>query len=199
MLRIKVGQMPGRLSEVVFEQGQRAIELFELAGVEISNHEIRLDGNKIDKDTRIEGGNLLVAMKMIKGNTEAVTQREVYVSELSVEEIENITSCVMPTTLEKEQVTDIGSDMVMVLDFVLEKDIFNSIYTLKEAQEEVEDFIFEPITRPDDVEEVKVNTCNNTYIMNKLNELRDRRNFYWSQYKEVNVQVELLEDIVEHM
>ena len=68
MLKIKVGMMPGKLVEVVVEEGATAREIFDIAGVELSNHEIRLDGEKIDLDRTIYNGSLLVAMKMIKGN-----------------------------------------------------------------------------------------------------------------------------------
>lgn len=72
MLKIKVGMMPGKLVEVVVEQGSTAREIFEIADVELSNHEIRLDGEKIDLDRTIHNGNLLVAMKMIKGNMPSI-------------------------------------------------------------------------------------------------------------------------------
>lgn len=72
MMKIKVGMMPGKLVEVVVEQGTTAREIFEVAGVELSNHEIRLDGEKIDLDKTIHNGNLLVAMKMIKGNMPSI-------------------------------------------------------------------------------------------------------------------------------
>ena len=72
MLKIKVGMMPGKLIEVVTNEGATAREIFETAGVELSNHEIRLDGEKIDLDRTIHNGNLLVAMKMIKGNMPSI-------------------------------------------------------------------------------------------------------------------------------
>ena len=72
MLNLKVGVMPGKLVEVVVEEGTSAREVFSVAGVEIANHEIRLDGNKIDLDTKVNSGNLLVAMKMIKGNMPSI-------------------------------------------------------------------------------------------------------------------------------
>ena len=192
---IKVGQMPGKLVEVTYQEGQRAIELFGLAGVELANHEIRLDGNKISADDRIEGGNLLVAMKMIKGNVEA------YVSEYSTKEIEFLTGCVMPTVIDKNQVTEITSDMVMVRDYVLDKEVFDSIYELKEIEETVVEEVVEAN------EEVVSDVCgseghvckcnkNTDYIVNKLNELKDRADFYWSQYKEIDIQVKLLEEIL---
>lgn len=71
-MKIKVGMMPGKLVEVVVEQGSTAREIFNIADVELSNHEVRLDGEKIDLDKTINNGNLLVAMKMIKGNMPSI-------------------------------------------------------------------------------------------------------------------------------
>ena len=68
MLKIKVGMMPGKLVEVITNKGMTAREIFDIAEVELSNHEVRLDGEKIDLDKAIHNGSLLVAMKMIKGN-----------------------------------------------------------------------------------------------------------------------------------
>ena len=68
MLKIKVGMMPGKLVEIVTNEGATAREIFETAGVELSNHEIRLDGEKIDLDRTINEGRLLVGMRLIKGN-----------------------------------------------------------------------------------------------------------------------------------
>ena len=192
---LKVGQMPGRLTEIIVEEGLTAREAFGRVNVEIANHEIRLDGNKIDLDTIVSGGNLLVAMKMIKGNVEA------YVSEYSTKEIEFLTGCVMPTVIDKNQVTEITSDMVMILDYVLDKEVFDSVYELKEIEETVVEEVVEAN------EEVVSDVCgseghvckcnkNTDYIVNKLNELKDRADFYWSQYKEIDIQVKLLEEIL---
>ena len=71
-MNLKVGVMPGRLVEVAVEEGTSAREIFKIAEVEVSNHEVRLDGNKIDIDDEVNGGNLLVAMKMIKGNAKTI-------------------------------------------------------------------------------------------------------------------------------
>lgn len=72
MFTVKVGVMPGRLSEVVVPEGISAREIFNLAEVTVSNHEVRLDGNVIDIDTQIQEGKLLVAMKQIKGNANTI-------------------------------------------------------------------------------------------------------------------------------
>ena len=68
MKTIKVGIMPGKLTEIVLQGEMTAREIFNLAEIEISNHEIRLDGEQISLDDTVREGNLLVAMKMIKGN-----------------------------------------------------------------------------------------------------------------------------------
>ena len=67
MKTIKVGIMPGKLTEIVLQGEMTAREIFNLAEIEISNHEIRLDGEKISLDDTVKEGNLLVALKMIKG------------------------------------------------------------------------------------------------------------------------------------
>ena len=58
-MRIKVGMMPGRLTEVEVNEGLTAREIFARANVELSNHEVRLDGDKIELDTVINNGGLL--------------------------------------------------------------------------------------------------------------------------------------------
>lgn len=67
-LEIRIGLMPGKLSTIIVEKGTSAKRCFEIAGIELSNHEIRLDGEKIDPDKGIENGSLLCGMKLIKGN-----------------------------------------------------------------------------------------------------------------------------------
>mgnify|MGYP003530212901 FL=1 len=67
----KVGLMPGRLVEILAEDGMTVAQRFELAGVSVpSGYEVRADGEKVElSDTRV--ANLLVASKMIKGNCES--------------------------------------------------------------------------------------------------------------------------------
>lgn len=68
MLNLKVGVMPGKLTEVVVDEGAKVSEIFALADIDASNHELRLDGNKVNATDSVQEGRLLVAMKMIKGN-----------------------------------------------------------------------------------------------------------------------------------
>ena len=65
---LKVGVMPGKLTEIVLLPNTTAFEAFDIAEIDVTGYELRLDGEKIDGDCTVNGGNLLVAMKKIKGN-----------------------------------------------------------------------------------------------------------------------------------
>ena len=69
MLNIKVGVMPGKLVEVVAEEGTKVRDIFTLAEIDIEGYELRLDGEKVKEYDEVQSGNLLVAMKKIKGNS----------------------------------------------------------------------------------------------------------------------------------
>lgn len=68
MLNIKVGVMPGKLAEVVAEEGTKVRDIFTLAEIDIEGYELRLDGTVVKESDEIHSGNLLLAMKRIKGN-----------------------------------------------------------------------------------------------------------------------------------
>ena len=72
MLNIKVGVMPGKLTEVVAEEGTKVKEIFALAEIDIEGYELRLDGEKVKEYDEVQSGNLLVAMKKIKGNSSVI-------------------------------------------------------------------------------------------------------------------------------
>ena len=65
---LKVGVMPGKLTEIAIQPETTAFEAFDIAEIDVTGYELRLDGEKIDGDCVVNGGNLLVAMKKIKGN-----------------------------------------------------------------------------------------------------------------------------------
>ena len=65
---IKVGIMPGKLTEMVIQPGTTAFEAFDMAEIDVTGYELRLDGEKIDGDCAVNGGSLLIGMKRIKGN-----------------------------------------------------------------------------------------------------------------------------------
>ena len=69
MLNIKVGVMPGKLTEVIAEEGTKVRDIFTLAEIDIEGYELRLDGEKVKEYDEVQSGNLLVAMKKIKGNS----------------------------------------------------------------------------------------------------------------------------------
>lgn len=66
---VKVGTMPGRLQEVVVEGTETVAEVFEMAGIELlDGYEIKADGNTVDLSSNLGNANLLIQVKMIKGN-----------------------------------------------------------------------------------------------------------------------------------
>lgn len=137
MPNIKVGMMPGRLEVVEYTEGETAYEIFERANIGISNHEVRLDGEKITLDTRINNGNLLVAMKLIKGNS------EVYVTDCTKEEVKMLLGVALPREINKNNVSTCGENFLEVnVDselLVVDEDMFNSVYSLKTKEEVVEE------------------------------------------------------------
>ena len=149
---IKVGVMPGKLVSVELHEGDRAHDVFERAGIEVSNHEIRLDGDKIDIDTAINNGNLLVAMKMIKGNLGR------YVTNCTEQEVYHITGLALDTIIDESDVDELD-DMLLIKDeYLIDRDIFLSIYVLDGDEEmDIEDELF-------DIKEVKEDTCDCTHV-----------------------------------
>ena len=65
---LKVGIMPGKLTEITLLPNTTAFEAFDIAELDVTGYELRLDGEKIDGDCTVNNGKLLVAMKKIKGN-----------------------------------------------------------------------------------------------------------------------------------
>lgn len=73
MKTLKVGTMPGLLSEVVVEVGMTVGSVLELANLNPSGYEIKLDGSTVNESATIsESSNLLVLVKRIKGNTQTI-------------------------------------------------------------------------------------------------------------------------------
>ena len=68
MKTLKVGIMPGKLTEIVIQEETTAFEAFDIAEIDVTGYELRLDGEKIDGDCVVNGGSLLIGMKRIKGN-----------------------------------------------------------------------------------------------------------------------------------
>lgn len=68
---IKIGVVPGRLSEVLIEAGMTVAQVAELADLSTSGFDIRIDGSPADNDTVISNSSkVIVLSKKIKGNVE---------------------------------------------------------------------------------------------------------------------------------
>ena len=143
---IKVGVMPGRLTEIAMTGELTAKELFELAEVEVSNHEIRLDGVKIDINQTVETGNLLVAMKMIKGNSSeaAAVEPNWYSKGYDKNEVEILlgVGTQVPTVLPSSSVTALNTFVMITLEngeyVAVDKDVFESVYSFEPFAEQDE-------------------------------------------------------------
>lgn len=201
---IKVGTMPGRLTVISHEGNLTARELFNKADVEIGNHEIRLDGNKINIDDKVENGNLLVAMKMIKGNA------DVYVSELSEDEIKSILDAPFKKEINADDV-EFVSDFVIVDDYTVDKDTFLSIYELSTKAEAIKpELPFGDEEEAVDIQEVHECACENctceqeqgefeeliNRIVDELNQAKARKEQAWADYIKYASQIDMLERIL---
>ena len=206
---IKVGIMPGKLQEVEFTPGEFARHIFEKVEIDTNNMEIRLDGNKIDIDTRIENGNLLVAMKMIKGNSSAVTtSSEVYVTDLTLNEIEMMLNVELPTRINKADVVDYGI-CVDVFDNAIDRDLFYSIYTLIDEQQEFmqECELFQAVNTKEeaiDIQEVqptqqKENKPGENYILSRIETIESRKEYYYREYLALDRELSILKDVLENL
>lgn len=70
---VKVGLMPGRLVEILVEEDTTIKQAFNLAGIEIPNgYEVKANGANVELDDKIGNNALVVASKMIKGNSQSI-------------------------------------------------------------------------------------------------------------------------------
>ena len=110
---LKVGIMPGKLTEIVIGEETTAFQAFDLAEIDVTGYEIRLDGEKIDGDCVVNGGNLLLGAKKIKGNKwERDDSSEFHDLPITVDKIAHI-------------------DDLVILDgkYVMSRDEFEEVYT----------------------------------------------------------------------
>lgn len=71
---LKVGVMPGRITEVAIEPGTSAKAALALAGLtEIDGYELKLDGSTVDTTSNVSNGQLLLLTKKVKGNNDPRT------------------------------------------------------------------------------------------------------------------------------
>ena len=180
MPTIKVGMMPGRLEVVNYTEGETAQQIFNKTNIEVSNHEIRLDGEKISLDTTINNGGLLVAMKMIKGNS------DVYVTDCTDEEVEMLLGVALPREINKNNVSTCGENFLEVnVDselLVVDKDMFNSVYNVRI---ELNKALFGYEVKEEIKEEVKKDNKAIKILNEELKSLEERYNYYIEEARKV--------------
>ena len=189
MPSIKVGMMPGRLEVVEYTEGESAYEIFERANIGVSNHEVRLDGEKIALDTKVNNGNLLVAMKMIKGNAEFrktnCTQEEVAIL-LGVE---------LPQVINTDSINMCGDNFLQIEvgneTLIVEEDMFLSVYNIVGGDEMVD------IKEVKEEVEVESKDSKAMDVLNKeLEELESTYKFYMEEAHATNNRIMFLQRII---
>ena len=186
MPTIKCGVMPGRLQEVEYTVGDTAGNVLRSAGVDYTNHEIRLDGNIIDENTQLTGGSLIVAMKKIKGNVEK------YVTNLSKEEVTILTGFELDTEINKSDVLLVDG-IAIIEDMMIEEDIFDSIYKLENVEE------IKTVELPEISKEEVVEACDclkaKELIEKELENVEWWINHYGQQMKDLETKIEKHQEV----
>ena len=187
MKTIKVGLMPGRLQQIEVSENTTAREVFEKAGIELSNHEVRLDGEKIDLDTVIYNGNLCVGLKMIKGNAEFRK------TDCTQEEVEILLGVKLPQEINTDSINMCGDNFLQIEvgneTLIVEEDIFLSVYNIVGGDEMV------------DIKEVKIEVEPKDKkamdVLNKeLEELEKSYNFYIEEAHAISNKIMFLKRII---
>ena len=189
MPSIKVGMMPGRLEVVEYTEGESAYEIFERANIGVSNHEIRLDGEKIAIDTRINNGNLLVAMKMIKGNAEFRK------TNCTQEEVEILLGVKLPQEINTDSINMCGDNFLQIEvgneTLIVEEDMFLSVYNIVSGDEIVD------IREVREEVEVESKDSKAMDVLNKeLEELESTYNFYIEEAHAISNKIMFLKRII---
>lgn len=65
---IKIGQMPGRISEIAIDSEATIGQAVELAELSADGYQIKADGNAVTLDDKVGNYNLILLAKMVKGN-----------------------------------------------------------------------------------------------------------------------------------
>ena len=187
MPTIKVGMMPGRLEVVNYTEGETAQQIFNKTNIELSNHEIRLDGEKISLDTTINNGGLLVAMKMIKGNS------DVYVTDCTDEEIDMLLGVKLPKEINESNINTCGENFIQIEVgnelFVVDEDMFNSVYSLKTKEEVVEEVTCTKEANTQNDKTMKV-------LDEELKSLKEMYNYYIEEARKVQDKIIFLQRLI---
>ena len=189
MPSIKVGMMPGRLEVVEYTEGESAYEIFERANIGVSNHEVRLDGEKIALDTKVNNGNLLVAMKMIKGNAEFRK------TDCTQEEVEILLGVSLPKEINTDSINMCGDNFLQIEvgneTLIVEEDMFLSVYNIVGGDEMVD------IKEVKEEIEVESKDSKAMDVLNKeLEELESTYNFYIEEAHAISNKIMFLKRII---
>ena len=189
MPSIKVGMMPGRLEVVEYTEGESAYEIFERANIGVSNHEVRLDGDKIAIDTKINNGNLLVAMKMIKGNAEFRK------TNCTQEEVEILLGVKLPQVINTDSINMCGDNFLQIVvgneTLIVEEDMFLSVYNIVGGDETVD------IREVREEVEIESKDSKAMDVLNKeLEELESTYNFYMEEARAISNKIMFLKRII---
>ena len=189
MPSIKVGMMPGRLEVVEYTEGESAYEIFERANIGVSNHEVRLDGEKVALDTKVNNGNLLVAMKMIKGNAEFRK------TDCTQEEVEILLGVSLPKEINTDSINMCGDNFLQIEvgneTLIVEEDMFLSVYNIVGGDETVD------IREVREEVEVESKDSKAMDVLNKeLEELESTYNFYMEEARAISNKIMFLKRII---
>ena len=189
MKTIKVGLMPGKLQQVEVNENTTAREVFEKAGIELSNHEIRLDGEKINLDTVIYNGNLCVGLKMIKGNAEFRK------TDCTQEEVEILLGVKLPQVINTDSINMCGDNFLQIVvgneTLIVEEDMFLSVYNIVSGDETVD------IKEVREEVEVESKDSKAMDVLNKeLEELESTYNFYIEEAHAISNKIMFLKRII---
>lgn len=67
---VRVGVMPGRITEYAVEVGTSVADVLALAELDVTGYECKVDGTKVDPTSAVvtENTNLILLVKLVKGN-----------------------------------------------------------------------------------------------------------------------------------
>lgn len=201
MKTLKIALMPGKVQEIVLEGSTTAREAFDMAGIELANHEVRMDGDKIDMDTDVYGAKLVCGLKQIKGN------REVYMSQLSESEIGCILDIELPSTIEVDDVKDVWANTLEVLGNIVDEDMFLSVYELAEVKDEVVEEVvtggLRRVVEEMDIKEISVETPHVCTCKSAIDVIKEEINYeiesreLWLKYASTcSNKIDILEELL---
>lgn len=73
---VRIGAMPGTIQEFAVEVGTPVSSLIEMAGLEASGYDVKVDGQKVDANSAVvaESTNLVLLVKQVKGNADGLVR-----------------------------------------------------------------------------------------------------------------------------